>query len=40
MKQKVIKVFEGKLLWLKIKRIHENATESEVYESDFKSIPL
>ena len=24
----------------KIKRIHENPTESVVYESDFKSIPL
>jgi len=30
----------GKFLWLKIKRIHENPTESVVYESDFKSTPL
>ena len=32
--------FEGKFLWLKIKRNHENPIESVVYESDFKSIPL
>ena len=32
--------FEVRFLRLKIKRIHENPTESVVYESDFKSTPL